>query len=222
MNIEKNVECRILSRDKMTKKNLIIILNLIAAIVALSFSGINAQVADTIDGKPYYVLDAAVNNGDTIGNIQMEEIVVFPDLKFDSKRELRKYKKLIRDLKKVYPYAIKARNQLIQMEWEFRKLETEKEKREYVKKVEKQLKEDFKDDLKKLTITQGRLLLKLIDRETGRTSYTLLREIKGGFSAVFWQTLARVFGHNLKADYEPHGEDRLIERIVVLIEHNQI
>jgi len=206
----------------MTKKNLIIILNLIAAIVALSFSGINAQVADTIDGKPYYVLDAAVNNGDTIGNIQMEEIVVFPDLKFDSKRELRKYKKLIRDLKKVYPYAIKARNQLIQMEWEFRKLETEKEKREYVKKVEKQLKEDFKDDLKKLTITQGRLLLKLIDRETGRTSYTLLREIKGGFSAVFWQTLARVFGHNLKADYEPHGEDRLIERIVVLIEHNQI
>lgn len=222
MNIEKNVECRILSKDKMTKKNLIIILNLIAAIVALSFSGINAQVADTINGKPYYVLDAAVNNGDTIGNIEMEEIVVFPDLKFDSKRELRKYKKLIRDLKKVYPYAIKARNQLIQMEWEFRKLETEKEKREYVKKVEKQLKEDFKDDLKKLTITQGRLLLKLIDRETGRTSYTLLREIKGGFSAVFWQTLARVFGHNLKADYEPHGEDRLIERIVVLIEHNQI
>src|SRR6056297_1328273 len=206
----------------MTKKNLIIILNLIAAIVALSFSGINAQVADTINGKPYYVLDAAVNNGDTIGNIEMEEIVVFPDLKFDSKRELRKYKKLIRDLKKVYPYAIKARNQLIKMEWEFRKLETEKEKREYVKKVEKQLKEDFKDDLKKLTITQGRLLLKLIDRETGRTSYTLLREIKGGFSAVFWQTLARVFGHNLKADYEPHGEDRLIERIVVLIEHNQI
>ena len=206
----------------MTKKSPIIILIIIAAIVTFGFSGIKAQVADTINGKPYYVLEAAVNNGDTIGNIKMEEIVVFPDLEFDSKREHRKYKKLIRDLKKVYPYAIKARNQLIEMEWEFRKLETEKEKREYIKKVEKQLKEDFKDDLKKLTITQGRLLLKLIDRETGRTSYTLLREIKGGFSAVFWQTLARVFGHNLKADYEPHGDDRLIERIVVLIEHNQI
>jgi len=206
----------------MTIKRSIIILAMVAAILAADFSGINAQVRDTINGKPYYVLEAAINNGDTIGNIKMEEVVVFPDLDFDSKRARRKYKKLIRDLKKVYPYAIKARNQLIEMEWEFRKLETEKEKRKYIKKVEKELKEDFKDDLKKLTITQGRLLLKLIDRETGRTSYTLLKEMKGGFSAVFWQTLARVFGHNLKSDYEPHGDDRLIERIVVLIEHNQI
>jgi len=203
-------------------KRPLIIITLIAAIVFIGCSAINAQVADTINGKPYYVLEGTVNNGDTIGNIKMKEVVVFPDLKFDSKRERRKYRKLVRDLKKVYPYAIKARNQLIEMEWEFRKLETEKEKRKYIKKVEKQLKEDFKDDLKKLTITQGRLLLKLIDRETGRTSFTLLKEIKGGFSAVFWQTLARVFGHNLKADYEPHGDDRLIERIVVLIEHNQI
>lgn len=206
----------------MTKKKQIAILTAIAAIVAMGFSVVNAQVTDTVDGKSYHVLEAAVNNGDTIGNVKMKEIVVFPDLKFDNKRERRKYKKLVRDLKKVYPYAIKARNQLIKMEWEFRKLETEKEKRKYIKKVEKKLKQDFKDDLKKLTITQGRLLLKLIDRETGRTSYTLLKEMKGGFSAVFWQTLARVFGHNLKADYEPHGDDRLIERIVVMIEHNQI
>ncbi|MGM0497935.1 MAG: DUF4294 domain-containing protein [Bacteroidota bacterium] len=191
-------------------------------LVIMSFSGVQAQIADTVDGKPYYVLEGAVNKGDTIGNVDIEEVVVFPDLEFDSKRERRKYRKLVKDLKKVYPYALKARNQLIEMEWEFRKLETEKERKEYVKKVEKELKADFKEDLKKLTITQGRLLLKLIDRETGRTSYTLLHEIKGGFSAVFWQTLARVFGHDLKADYEPHGDDRLIERIVVLIEHNQI
>ena len=205
----------------MVKQKNIIILALIALFV-MNFSGSKAQIADTVNGKPFYVLEGTVHNGDTIGNVNLEEIVVFPELEFDNKRQRRRYTKLIKDLKKVYPYAIKARNQLIEMEWEFRKLETEKEKREYVKKVEKQLKEDFKDDLKKLTITQGRLLLKLIDRETGRTSFTLLKEIKGGFSAVFWQTLARVFGHNLKADYEPHGDDRLIERIVVLIEHNQI
>jgi hypothetical protein len=191
-------------------------------IFTLSFFNGKAQIRDTINGKPYYILEGVVNNGDTIGNVNMNEIVVFPELKFDSKRERRKYAKLIRDLKKVYPYAIKARNTLIEMEWEFRKLESERAKKQYIKKVEQELKDQFKEDLKDLTITQGRLLLKLIDRETGSTSYTILREMKGGFSAVFWQTIARVFGHNLKADYEPYGKDRLIERIVVLIEHNQI
>jgi len=181
-----------------------------------------AQIADTVSGKPYYLLEGIVQDGDTIGRVNMNEIIVFPEIKFDNKRKRRKYTKLIRDLKKVYPYAMKARNILIEMEWEFRKLESEKAKKEYIKKVEQRLKDEFKKDLKDLTITQGRLLLKLIDRETGRTSYTILREMKGGFSAVFWQTIARVFGHDLKSDYEPYGKDRLIERIVLLIEHNQI
>jgi hypothetical protein len=192
------------------------------AIFTLSFFNGKAQIRDTINGKSYYILEGVVNGGDTIGNVNMNEIVVFPELKFDSRRERRKYTKLIKDLKKVYPYAIKARNTLIEMEWEFRKLESERAKKQYIKKVEQELKDQFKDDLKDLTITQGRLLLKLIDRETGQTSYTILREMKGGFSAVFWQTIARVFGHNLKSDYEPYGKDRLIERIVVQIEHNQI
>ena len=181
-----------------------------------------SQIADTVSGKPYYILEGIVQNGDTIGRVNINEIIVFPEIKFDNKRKRRKYTKLIRDLKQVYPYAMKARNILIEMEWEFRKLESEKAKKEYVKKVEQRLKDEFKEDIKDLTITQGRLLLKLIDRETGRTSYTILREMKGGFSAVFWQTIARVFGHDLRSDYEPYGKDRLIERIVVLIEHNQI
>ena len=195
---------------------------LLVAIFTLSFLNGKAQIRDTINGKSYYILEGVVNGNDTIGNVNMNEIVVFPELKFDSRRERRKYAKLIKDLKKVYPYAIKARNTLIEMEWEFRKLESERAKKQYIKKVEQELKDQFKDDLKDLTITQGRLLLKLIDRETGQTSYTILREMKGGFSAVFWQTIARVFGHNLKSDYEPYGKDRLIERIVVQIEHNQI
>jgi hypothetical protein len=108
------------------------------------------------------------------------------------------------------------------MEREFRKLETEKARKRYIKTVEKELKEEFKDDIKGMTINQGRLLLKLIDRETGNTSYYLLEELKGSFSAFFWQTVARVFGHNLKSEYDPNGRDWMIERIVVLIEHNQI
>ena len=95
-----------------------------------------SQIADTVSGKPYYILEGIVQNGDTIGRVNINEIIVFPEIKFDNKRKRRKYTKLIRDLKQVYPYAMKARNILIEMEWEFRKLESEKAKKEYVKRVE--------------------------------------------------------------------------------------
>jgi len=181
-----------------------------------------SPVADTIHKEGRHVLAAEKVDGQTIASVEVEEVVVYPKLEFDSRRKYRRYRKLIRDLKKVYPYAQKAKYKLLKMENEFRQLESEKARKQYVKNVEKEIKEEFKDDIKKLTITQGRLLLKLIDRETGNTSYTLLDELKGSFTAVFWQTIARIFGHNLKAEYEPHGRDYLIERIVVLIEHNQI
>jgi hypothetical protein len=88
--------------------------------------------------------------------------------------------------------------------------------------VENELMEEFSDELKSLTITQGRLLIKLIDRETGNTSYELLRELRGSFSAFFWQTVARLFGSNLKTTFDAEGEDKLIDQIVVLIENGQI
>ena len=199
-------------------------LKFIFLLLLFSFASytLKGQIKKNEGEGEFHVLEAAVFEGDTIGSVDLQEIVVFPNLRFDNKRERRKYTKLIRDLKKVYPYAMEARNRLMEMEWEFRQLETDKERRAYVKKVEKELKEEFKDDVKDLTISQGRLLLKLIDRETGQTSFTILHEIKGGFSAVFWQTIARVFGHDLKAEYDPDGRDRLIERIVVMIEHDQL
>lgn len=180
------------------------------------------RVADSLNKKDRYVLKAEKVDGETIATVKVQEIVVFPELEFENKRKYRRYRKLIRDLKKVYPYAQKAKYKLIRMEREFRELESERAKKQYVKKMEKEIKEEFSDDVKHLTIRQGRLLLKLIDRETGHTSYALLDELKGSFNAVFWQTVARIFGHNLKAKYEPNGRDYLIERIVVLIEHNQI
>ncbi len=182
----------------------------------------NAQITDTLDNEDYYLLRSVEFNGDTIGSAQIEEVVIFPRIKFDNRRQMKRYRKMIRDIKKVYPFAQKAKYKLIEMNEEYKNLKTEREKRKYINNVENELKEEFKDDLKKLTITQGRYLLKLIDRETGNTSYELLKELKGSFSAVFWQTIARVFGHNLRAEYDPYGDDRLIERIVILIEHNQI
>lgn len=182
---------------------------------------VNGQNVDTVHAHNRIYMNIAIVEGDTIPAGNIREIIVYPKLKF-RRRMSRKYAKLVRDLKVVYPYAQKAKNKLYDMEMEFRQLESEAERKQYIKNVEKELKEEFKEDVKHLTINQGRLLLKLIDRETGDTSYQLLQELKGNFSAGFWQTIARIFGHDLKAEYEPHGRDRLIERIVVLIEHDQI
>ena len=101
-------------------------------------------------------------------------------------------------------------------------LKTDKEKRDYIKQVEQEIKDDYEDQLKGLTITQGRILLKLIDRETGETSYDLLKEFKGNINAVFWQTLARIFGNNLKSEFDAEGDDKLINEIVMLIENGQL
>ena len=190
--------------------------------VLTSITSAQSPKPDTLQKQDRHVLKAEKVNGQTIASIEVQEVVVYPKIEFDSRRKYRRYQKLIRDLKKVYPYAQKARYKLLKMEQEFRQLESEKARKQYIKNVEREIKDEFKDDIKHLTITQGRLLLKLIDRETGNTSYALLDELKGGFTAAFWQTVARIFGHNLKAEYEPHGRDYLIERIVVLIEHNQI
>ena len=88
--------------------------------------------------------------------------------------------------------------------------------------MEDELREEYEGDLRKLTITQGIILIKLVDRETGDTSYELVKQFRGSFSAFFWQQLARLFGHNLKLQYEPYGEDYLIEEVVQLIEAGKV
>lgn len=145
-----------------------------------------------IDADTIVVTKTVIDNGDTIPNVVLGEVIIFPEKKFKNRYQAWRYRKLVRDLKKVYPYAKLAKKKLSQMEKEFLELETEKERKRYVKTIEKQLMDEFGDDLKKLTITQGRLLLKLIDRETGSTSYVLLQELRGNFSAFFWQSIARL------------------------------
>ncbi len=105
------------------------------------------------------------------------------------------------------------------MDAHYRTLKTDKERKEYVKQVEKELRAEFEDQLVKLTISQGKLLIKLIDREVGRTTYGVIRDLKGGVSAVFWQAIARLFGSNLKTEFEAMGEDKLLNELIMLHEH---
>ncbi len=169
-----------------------------------------------------YIARAIVIGGDTLWVAELDEVYIFPTKKFKSNRERRRYTRLIYNVKKAYPWAKLAGEKLAEVEIHLALLKTEKEQDEYIKIVEKELLRDYKEDLKKLTITQGRILIKLVDRETGDTSYELVKELRGKVSAMFWQALARIFGSNLKSEYEPDGEDRLIEEIVVLIENGQL
>lgn len=191
-------------------------------IILLMISPFCLTGQDTVATKGGTVLYGIVVDGDTILVSTIDEVYILPMHKFKTRREMRKYRRLVRNIKVVLPYAKLAKEKYDEVVVELEELDNEKEKKKYMKQVEEELKDEFEDDLKKLTITQGRLLLKLLDREIGETSYELLKEFRGTFSAFFWQTLARIFGHNLKSEFDADGEDKLLNEIVLLIENGQL
>jgi hypothetical protein len=191
-------------------------------ILSLFLLSLSVKAQDTLAVVGENVLYGLVVDGDTILVSSIEEVYVLPMHKFEKKRDLRKYRRLVRNVKKVYPYAKMAKRKYDEVSENLASKETEKERKAYMNQVEKEIKEEFEGDLKKLTISQGRILIKLIDREIGESSYDLLQELKGKFSAFFWQTLARLFGHNLKSTFDAEGEDKLLNEIVNLIENGQL
>jgi hypothetical protein len=155
---------------------------------------------------------------DTIIHRDIREVWVYPRKNFKTPRMEKQYNRLIQRVKKVYPYAVTANQLLHKYEPEYVNLKTDRDRRKLMKKIEDELLARYKDELKKMSISDGRVLIKLIDRETGRTSYSLIKEFRGSFAAAFWQGIARIFRNNLKDEYDPYGEDALIEQIVTLIE----
>lgn len=157
-------------------------------------------------------------NGDTMPHITHYTCVIVANKVFKSNREAVKWDKLKRDVKAAYPYAILARMKLAEMDSQLVLIKGEKERQAFNEKCEKELTAQFEADMRSLTATQGRILFKLIDRETGSTTYQLIKQRRGSFSAFMWQSVAFVFGNNLKAEYDPNGADKQIEECVQLIE----
>lgn len=156
--------------------------------------------------------------GEVIPRVKLQRVVKFGRRRFKNRFQRYRYYRLIRNLKKAYPYAVIAREKLKEMNEHLKTINSPIERKRYIKQAEKELRAQFEKDLTKLTISQGRLLIKLIDRETGRTSYELVKELKGGFSAVFWQGIARLFGSNLKTRFDPNGEDKILNELIILYE----
>lgn len=174
------------------------------------------------DENPIIVAHVVVFDGDTMPAFKLNEVWIVAPRSFKSKREQIRYTKLVRDVKKVYPYAKLSAIKLREYNDIILSARSEKEKSQMLKLAEKKLKADFEDDVRDMTMKQGIILIKLINRETSKTSYQIVKELRGTFNAVFWQTLGRLFGINLKLEYDPLNSDKKIEEIVQLIEHGAI
>lgn len=165
---------------------------------------------------------AQINNGDTIAVVNLREVYIFPQRKFKNKREQAKYNKLVRDVKRTLPYAKMVYETLIETYEYIETLPTEKAKQEHLKRIEKELFAEYKPVLKKLSLSQGKLLIKLIDRECNQSSYNLVKAFLGSFRAGFWNLFAGLFGASLKTEYDPYGKDALTEQVVILVENGLI
>ncbi|MCW3102238.1 MAG: hypothetical protein JWO09_678 [Bacteroidetes bacterium] len=179
----------------------------------------NAQVAATSPVVPAGVkVRTTVYQGDTIPYVVLPAVSCYTEKVFRNQRQQVAWSRVKYNVKKVYPYAILAAAKLKEYDRVLAGM-SESERSRYTKVAEKELKDEFSEQLKQLTVNQGRILIKLIDRETGKTTYDVVKDMRGSFSAFMWQGVALMFNSSLKADYDPEGDDKAIEEAIKLVEN---
>lgn len=161
-------------------------------------------------------------DGERIPSFMFDDFYVFKKLVFKNERQAKKYYKIANNIKKVYPIACEIRETVNQTIAHMDSLPSKREKDLYMKQQEKELKAKYYPQLKKLTFAQGKLLIKLIDRQCDMTSYDLIKKYMGNFKAGFYNAFASLFGASLKKEYDAEVDDRLTERAILLIESGQM
>lgn len=156
--------------------------------------------------------------GDTLPEVNLNSVIIVPAMKFDGKRDAARYDRMVYNIKLVYPYAKLAGIKLKQIKTVLDTISNDRQRRAFLKKSEKELEAQFGNQIRDLTFSQGKILIKLIYRETGSSTFSIARELKGGFNAFVYQTLARLFGYDLKTIYDPQGQDAPIERVILMID----
>ncbi|MGN0281020.1 MAG: DUF4294 domain-containing protein [Prevotella sp.] len=200
--------------------------------LSLGFTVAMAQEVNTteedVDGidAPAFVptvkVSKVVDKGDSIPYMEMSNVYVYPRLTFDSKQKHNAYLRLVKNVKKVLPIAKEA-NQIIIETYEYLEtLPNKKARDEHLKLVEKSIVRDYKPKMRKLSYSQGKLLIKLVYRECDTSTYDIVKAVLGPVRAGFWQAFAWCFGASLKKGYEPEGVDRLTERVVLMVEAGQL
>ena len=182
----------------------------------------SAQNADAPTFVPMVKLGKTVVDGDTIQYMEMQNVYVYPEPTFKSKRQQQAYTRLVRNVKKVLPIAKEVRQILIETAEYLETIPTKKEKDEHMKRVEEAIVKEYKPRMKKLTFAQGKLLIKLVDRECNSTAYEAMKAFIGPVRSGMWQAFAWMFGASLKKGYHPEGVDKLTERVVLMVESGQL
>lgn len=158
-------------------------------------------------------LDSIIKNAPN-GIILLREVIIYPKKNFSSKSEERRFEKLERNFVKVYPTALEISKVYRNIDDSLAKFSTDKQRTQYMKIREKQIMAHYKPKLVKFTLSQSILLVKLLDRETGSTAYEIVNELKGSVKAFFWQGFAKMFGNDLKKQYDSEVKDKEIELLV--------
>lgn len=194
-------------------------LRLISVLVILALGGADAvrSNAQSRPTKPGGWLEYSVENGDTVYYDNIRPARVFQKMPKQKGKEWRKYYRLVHNFSKAYPYALVAKRMVQETDSVIAADHlTGLKKERYINHLQKELFGVFEKQMRNLTVSQGMLIMKLIDRETGQTSYELIRGYKGGITAGFWQGVARMFDEDMKKPYDPNGEDAQVEELVQL------
>lgn len=190
----------------------------IILVLCACFPGLPGALAQ----QPVQLVPVVVVDGDTMPTYLLAPVHIEMKATGKAKRNASRADRLTRYVQKVYPYARVTAKLLDEYNHDLALIGHESDRALYMKLAEAELRAEFEQEIKSLTVTQGRILIKLIDRETGRTGYELVRQLRGAFQAWLWQGVAVLFGQDLKGEYDPHGDDALVESIVRRIENGEL
>jgi len=171
---------------------------------------------------PTVKVGKVVEDGDSLLYMEMNNVYVFPPVTFASKKQQGAYMRLVKNVKTVLPIAKEANMIMMETAEYLETLPTKQAREEHMKRVEKSIMQEYKPRMKKLTYSQGKLLIKLIYRESHSSGYELIQAFLGPVRAGFYQAFAWAFGASLKKEYDPEGIDRLTERVVLMVEAGQL
>ena len=195
--------------------------NILAGVLLLSLIAIQSNAQDNKSAGGYLV-PVCIYKGDTIPSITLPDVYIFKPLKFRNDKERKEYYRLVYNVKKTFPISQEINRTIIETYEYLETLPNEKIRQKHIKRVEKGLKEQYTARMKKLSFAQGKLLIKLVDRQSNQTSYELVKAFMGPFKAGLYQTFAGLFGASLKKQYDHEGDDRMIERIVLQVQNGQL
>lgn len=179
-----------------------------------------SPVQKSVQGRYHFITE----EGDTALMVVLGNVTVFPPMKFKNKKQEEFYWRTVRDVKRTLPYAKLIAETLLETYEYIETFPTKEEKEAHLTQMEKEVFNQYKPELKKFTKSQGKMLVKLINRETNQSSYSILKAFLGTFRAGVWQTFGRFFGVNLKSSYNPdkNKDDAIIERVCVLVEQGML